>query len=62
MWTGNNTPMSCSGKVNRILDLFDLRIKIPDNKGVKWTFMLGHEGDMLATQLALNITSSDCIE
>ena len=54
--------MSCSGKVQRMIDLFDLRSKVPNNKGVKWTFLFGHEGDMLATQLALNITSSQCIE
>lgn len=62
MWMGTNTMMSCSGKINRMINLFDLRSKVPDTKGVKWSFLVGHEGDMLATQLALNITSSFCIE
>lgn len=62
MWSGNNTIMSSSGKINKMLNLFDLRTKVPNNEGVKWSFLAGHEGDMLATQLALNITSSTCIE
>ena len=62
IWGGKNIILESSGKINKIINLFDLRVKVPSNAGVKWSFLVGHEGDTLALQMALNITSSTCIE
>lgn len=49
-------------KLQKIMDNFDLRIKIPNNRGIKWTFVSGHDTDVLALHQALNISSPQCTE
>lgn len=58
---GNNTAMSVSGKLSKIFSVFDRRTTIPDSYSLKWTFMSGHDTDVLAMHLALNLSSMKCI-
>jgi lysosomal acid phosphatase len=45
----------------KILSVFDNRLKNP-NSSMKWTFLSGHDLDMVATYNDLNLSSSQCIE
>ena len=50
-----------SGKFQKILNVFDLRVRLVDNYALKWTFLSGHDTDIIAMHLALNLSSSQCI-
>jgi hypothetical protein len=45
----------------KIISAFDNRIKSP-NSVMKWTFLSGHDLDMVAAYNDLNLSSSQCIE
>lgn len=47
-------------KFQRIINLFDLRVRLPDTYPLKWSFWSGHDTDILAMYLALNISSAAC--
>lgn len=49
-------------KLQKIMDNFDLRTRLPNSKGIKWTFVSGHDTDVLALHQALNISSFQCTE
>ena len=51
-----------AGKLQRILDTFDSRTKVPDSYPLKWVFLSAHDTDIVPMQVDLNITSSICIE
>jgi hypothetical protein len=45
----------------KILSVFDTRIKTP-NSLMKWTFLSGHDTDIIPAYNDLNFSSSKCIE
>mgnify|MGYP001315030872 CR=1 FL=1 len=45
----------------KIMNMFDSRIKNP-NQAMKWTFLSGHDLDMVPLYNDLNMSSSQCIE
>lgn len=45
----------------KILNVFDSRIANP-NMSLKWTFLSGHDTDLLGTYSELNFSSSQCVE
>lgn len=45
----------------KILSMFDSRIKNP-NQALKWTFLSGHDLDIVPMYNDLNLSSSNCIE
>ena len=45
----------------KILSVFDSRIKNP-NQALKWTFLSGHDLDIVPMYNDLNLSSSKCIE
>lgn len=59
---GNNTAMTNSGKLKKIFSVFDTRTRVPDTYPLKWTFISGHDVDVLALHLAMNLSSFTCIE
>lgn len=59
--TNNNTLMINTAKFTRIFSLFDTRARIPDSYALKWTFLSGHDTDIIAMYLGLNISSATCI-
>lgn len=59
---GNNTGMANSGKLSRMFTLFETRQKVPDAYALKWTFLSGHDTDIIALYLALNFSSYTCTE
>lgn len=59
--SGNNAFMANSNKLQRIVSLFDLRTKLVENYALKWTFLFGHDTDIIAMQQALNISNFTCI-
>ena len=50
-----------SEKMSLIFSNFDLRQRLP-NYPLKWTFLSGHDTDILAMYLGLNISSANCVE
>jgi hypothetical protein len=58
----NLSKMYNTYKFNKIIELFDTRIKSPDAGGLKWTTLSAEENDLIAAQVDLNISSSKCIE
>lgn len=60
--SGNNTAMFNSGKIAKVLSVFDMRTRIPDTYALKWTFLSGHDSDLIALHLGLNLSSAQCIE
>lgn len=54
--------MYTSGKMEKILNAFDLRTKLPDTYALKWTFLSGHDTDISAMYLGMNLSSYNCIE
>lgn len=44
----------------KIIGMFDNRIKSPESQ-LKWTFLSGHDLDMVAAYNDLNLSSSQCI-
>lgn len=59
---GDNTPMSTSGKFQRMFSVFDTRQRVPDSYPLKWTFLSGHDTDIMALHLAMNLSSCLCVE
>jgi hypothetical protein len=53
----NVTLMFNSGKIEKILSVFDLRTKLPNTYALKWTFLSGHDNDIVALHLGLNLSS-----
>ena len=51
-----------TGKFQKLLNVFDIRTRLPNNYALKWTFLSGHDTDIIAMHLALNLSSSKCIE
>lgn len=60
--SNNNCLMINTFKLQKIMNAFDLRIRLPDTYALKWTFVSGHDTDILAMYQALNISSYECIE
>lgn len=58
----NNSLMFNSGKIEKIISVFDLRTKLPNTYALKWTFLSGHDTDIVALHLGLNLSSAACIE
>lgn len=50
-----------TGKLQKILSVFDMRTRLPDTYQLKWTFLSGHDTDIFALHLALNLSSPECI-
>ena len=48
-------------KFDKILTMFDNRIKNP-NLPLKWTFLSGHDSDIIPLYNNLNLSTSKCIE
>ena len=48
-------------KLEKILNVFDGRIKNP-NQELKWTFLSGHDLDIVPLYTDLNMSTSNCIE
>lgn len=59
---GNNSLMYNTGKMQKIISVFDLRTKLPDSYALKWTFLSGHDTDIFAMHIGLNLSSAQCIE
>lgn len=57
----NNSIMFNTGKLQKILSVFDMRTRIPDTYALKWTFLSGHDTDIIAMHLGLNLSSAQCI-
>jgi hypothetical protein len=60
--SNNNSYMANTFKVQKLINVFDLRTKLPNNYALKWTHLFGHDTDVLAFHLALNTSSPACIE
>ena len=45
----------------KIISMFDSRIKNP-TQSLKWTFLSGHDLDMVPLYTDLNLSSSKCVE
>lgn len=48
-------------RFTKILSVFDSRIANP-NQPLKWTFLSGHDTDLIATYTELNLSTSQCVE
>lgn len=48
-------------RLNKIINMFDSRLKNP-NQTLKWTFLSGHDLDMVPLYNDLNLSTSKCIE
>ena len=59
--SGNNSYMANTFKVNKLINAFDLRVRLPDTYALKWTHLFGHDTDILAFHLALNTSSPACV-
>ena len=60
--TNNNTILGNSGKLSKIFSLFDLRTINPDRTADKWLIMSAHDTDIIGLNVALNLSSANCIE
>jgi hypothetical protein len=49
-----------SGKFKKIIEVFDERIIKNNTFPLKWTFLSGHDTDIIAMHLALNLSSVEC--
>ena len=59
---GDNIPMINSEKFTRLYEVFEARQKIPGSYQLKWTMLSGHDTDLVAMYLGLNISSFQCTE
>ena len=50
-----------SGKIKKIIEVFDQKINKKDSFPLKWTFLSGHDTDIIAMHLGLNLSSPACI-
>lgn len=60
--SNQNSLMANTFKFQKIINEFDLRIRLPDSYPLKWTFVSGHDTDILAMHQGLNISSYECTE
>lgn len=58
---GNLSKAINKDRFTKILNVFDSRIKNP-NQALKWTFLSGHDLDMVPMYYDLNLSTSQCIE
>ena len=58
---GNLSKAINKDRFTKILNVFDSRIKNP-NQALKWTFLSGHDLDMVPMYNDLNLSTSQCIE
>jgi hypothetical protein len=58
----NNSLMVNTFKFQKLINTFDLRTRLPETYALKWTHLSGHDTDILAMHLALNISSAECTE
>lgn len=58
---GNLTKAINKDRFTKIMNVFDGRIKNP-NQALKWTFLSGHDLDMVPMYYDLNLSTSKCIE
>lgn len=49
-------------KMNKIISLFDTRVRLPNSYYPKMNLLSGHDGDIISMNLLLNISSSECVE
>lgn len=50
--------MFSSGKLQKVLSVFDMRVRLPTTYTLKWTFLSGHDTDIFALYNALNLSSA----
>lgn len=60
--SNNNSLMVNTFKFQKLINTFDLRTKLPSTYSLKWTHLSGHDTDILAMHLALNISNAACTE
>ena len=60
-FVGNLAKARNKYKLQKVLDMFDGRIKNP-NQEIRWTALSGHDFDLIPLFTDLNISSSACIE
>lgn len=60
--SGNNGFMVNTNKGQKILQEFDLRVSLGSRYQKRWSFIFGHDTDILALHMALNISSAQCTE
>lgn len=59
---GQNTLISNVMKFGKVFREFDNRIKDIKNYPLKWTFISGHDFDLMAMHMAMKTSSPQCIE
>ncbi len=57
----NNSFMANTFKIQKLINAFDLRVRLPDSYALKWTHLFGHDTDLLAFHLAMNTSSATCV-
>lgn len=50
-----------TGKFQKLLNVFDIRTRLPNNYALKWTFLSGHDTDIIAMHLALNFSHQNAL-
>lgn len=60
--SNNNSLMVNTFKFQKLINTFDLRTKLPETYALKWTHLSGHDTDILAMHIALNISNYTCTE
>lgn len=53
----NVSIMYNSGKLQKIISAFDMRTKLPKTYALKWTFLSGHDTDIAAMYIGLNLST-----
>ena len=56
--SNNNSLMVNTFKFQKLITTFDLRTRLPDSYALKWVHLSGHDTDILAMHIALNISSA----
>lgn len=49
--------MFASGKLQKVISVFDLRVRLPNSYPLKWSFLGGHDTDIFSMYIALNLSS-----
>lgn len=49
--------MFASGKLQKVLSVFDMRVRLPTAYDLKWSFLSGHDNDIFALYNALNLST-----
>lgn len=58
---GNMSLMYNSGKIQKVFSVFDMRTRLPNTYALKWSFLSGHDSDISALYIGLNLSSFQCI-